>query len=91
MTPAFLANAATWKAIDKFGLSIVLTVVLTGFLMWTVLTAHASMAIELASVKAQTIKNGEELQQLDILINISRQTCLNTAPDAAARRACVEK
>jgi len=78
---------AGWtKAIATVGLPSVIALILTIFLMWNVTNAHEAQAKELERITTKV----EQLNQLEVLIRIGRQTCVNTAPDAIARLRCLE-
>jgi len=91
MAGPFEVNGNGWgKLIATIGLPSVLALLFAGFLMYNITAAHTAMAQQLTRVEAMVHDNGKKMDSLETLIKISRQTCLNTAPDAGARRACLE-
>lgn len=81
------SNTNGWvKAIATVGLPSVIAVVLTLFLIWNVTNVQKVMAEDLVRID----KKVEQLNQIEVLIRIGRQTCINTAPDAVARLRCLE-
>lgn len=88
-------NMNSWlKAVATVGLPSVLAIVLTIFLIYSVNVAHAQMQANLNEVQATVIDNAQKLDAnvaaMHTLIRISRQTCINTAPDSTSRLRCLE-
>jgi hypothetical protein len=67
-----------------------LAVVLTMFMIWTIIGDHAAMAKQLTTVQTGVEHNAVQLQGVATLIRLNRQICLNTAPDAQTRARCLE-